>query len=67
MLLIFVIIQPKPAHMGWQFQGSLKQVFHFKIYFHVFGIFLAGCISAFKNIKESKALNKIRNTFVAFQ
>ena len=43
-----------------------KYLFYLKTYFHIFGIYHTGCISAFRNINERKAVNKSRNTFVTF-
>ena len=63
----FVNKTAKTCSYGLEISGIIETNIYFKTYFHVFGIFIAGWISAFKSIKEIKALNKIPNTFVAFQ
>ena len=57
----------KTCSCGLEISRIIEANIYFKIFFHVFGLFHAGCISTFKNIKESKTLNKNWNTFVAFQ
>ena len=63
----FVNNTAKTCSYGLEISGIIEtNLFHFKTYFHICGVFLAGWIIVFQKIKKSKALNKTRNTFVAF-